>query len=585
MMKYVAAGVLMCAPVAYAQYNPTIDVEGKYKPEIILQDRVNTFPERVRMGALESRLEFDLDGVVTDFTPIGVPMPATGWNAYRGEYPYRGYVGAAIGSWLDFRFNAGYRFVANRNTLAGVYLRHNSTSLWKPDFGKDVKEYRRRMADQEIGFYVRHLNPGSGMLDADLKYRVAYFNYYSFNPGTYHNDRKSPTQTLNNVDFHLQWQSKGENRFQYYTGADVHYNGFRSYYTELAWQTLKGNRETLIAPRLGVQYGFGNASAFGLDLGGDIVLYSGGKNDPKATGPDNYGRLSLTPYYKNQGDNVYLYAGPRIDMIFNNGPFFRIAPDFCLGWHTRGISMELTAGGGTELNTLYSNIEQSLYCFPSIYDAEPVYVPFEAGLKFAFGPFAGFRAEISGKFRRALGQHIDGGWYQPFLGAYGPMTDPGSADVPVFRGTTINMYGVQMGLQLSYEYGRYFGIEAGATYQPQDGKHGFFNGWDLPEATGHIAVRSNPWSTLNIGVDWNMRACRHPLLAYSTSLYDEKDYELKSIHLKNWSSVDFSASYDILKNLTVEFEVRNLTNRLHQEWLPGLPTPGITVHGGLMFQF
>lgn len=580
LMRYVAAVALMCAPAAYAQYNPTINVEGRYKPEIILQDRVNTFPERVRMGALESRLEFDLDGVVTDFAPVGVPMPATGWNAGREEYPYRGYVGAAIGSWLDFRFNAGYRFVADRNTLAGVYLRHNSTSLWKPDLEKGVREYRRRMADQELGFYVRHLNPGSGMLDADLKYRVAYFNYYAYSSGTYAGDEKAPTQTLNNVDFHLLWQSKGERRFQYYAGADVRYNGFRSYY-ELMRSPLKGNRETMIVPRLGVQYGFGNASAIGLDLGGDVVLYSGGRKDGNATGPDNYGRLTLTPYYKNQGDNVYLYAGPRIDMIFNNGPFLRLAPDFRLGWHTRGIAMELTAGGGTELNTLYSDVEQSLYCFPAIYDAEPVYVPLEAGLKFAFGPFAGFRAEISGKFRRALGQHIDGGWYQPFLGAYGAMNEPGSAMYPVYRGTTLNMYGVQMGLRLSYEYGRYFGIEAAANYQPQEGKKGYFNGWDLPEATGHIKVRSNPWTTLNFGVDWNIRACRRPLLAYGNGM----DYELRTVHMKNWSSLDFSASYDILTNLTVEFEVRNLTNRLHQEWIPGLPTPGITVHGGLMLQF
>lgn len=584
--KYMAAGLLLCAAAAYAQYNPTIDVEGTYKPEVILQDRINSFPERVRLGTLESRLEYDLEGVVTNFAPTGVPMPATGWNAVRGDYPYRGYVGAAIGSWLDFRFNAGYRFVATDNTLAGVYLRHNSTSLWKPDFGKNIKEFRRKMADQELGLYIRHIEPGTGMLDADLRYRLAYFNYYGYHYEGTGGQTSAPTQTLNDLKFHALWQSRGERSFQYHAGINVKYNGFRSYYTRLAADNLKGNRETIVTPRLGALFGFGSDSSIGLDLAADIVAYAGAKDDLRATGPDNYTRLSLNPYYKKEGESVYLYAGPRIDLMFNNGPFLRIAPDFRLGWHVRGIAMELTAGGGTELNTVASNVSESLYCVPVIYDAEPVYVPLEAGLKFTFGPFAGFKADITGKFRRSLGQHMDGGWYSPFLRGYGPFTEPGSPWRAAYEGSVLNMYGVQMSLNLSYEYGRYFGIEAGATYQPQDGKKGYFNGWDLPEATGHIAVRSNPWSSLKLGVNWNMRACRKPLMAYvMTNANGEAESKVENLHLKNWSSVDFNVSYDILKNLTVEFEVQNLTNRLHQEWLPGLPTPGITVHGGVVFQF
>ena len=81
--KILTIPALLSALTASAQYNPTVEVEGTYKPEVILQDRVNTFPERLRLGNTDSRLDYDMDGVVTDFAPLGVPMPATGWNDTR----------------------------------------------------------------------------------------------------------------------------------------------------------------------------------------------------------------------------------------------------------------------------------------------------------------------------------------------------------------------------------------------------------------------------------------------------------------------------------------------------------------------
>lgn len=580
--NYLAVVALLCAPRAVAQYNPTIDVEGTYKPEVILQERINAFPERTRLGVLESRLNFDLDGVTTNFTPSGVPMPAVGWRDTRDSYPYKGYVELSLGSWLDTRLNAGARFIDKPNTMCGIYLRHNSTWLWKPEYSDGAEEFRRRLADQEIGVYLRHLKRDAGILDFDAKYRVAYFNYYAMHPEDPDLVSKAPTQTLNSANFHLMWKSEGESKFRYYAGADVRYNGFRSFYTEMVQERYKGNRETIIAPRGGIGLDFGSSSSIGLDLGADIVLYAGGK-DSKAmmACPDNYTRLSLTPHYKSEGENLYLFAGPKIDMMFNNGPFFRIAPDFRLGWHIKGLAVELSATGGTELNTLDYNIGQNLYCATDIFNAEPVYVPFEGGLKFAFGPFAGFKAEISGKFRRALGQHVEGAWYQYYLNGTGMYMAGEVRNQKLYNDASVDMYGVSMGVKLAYNYGRYFGMEAEATYQPQDGKKGFFNGFDLPEATGRISARSNPWSSLKLGLDWNLRACRRPL---RVSDYDG-ERSLENRLMKNWSNLDFRASYDILKNLTVELEVNNLLNRLHQEWLPGLQAPGIRAHAGVIIQF
>ena len=85
--KILTISALLSALTASAQYNPTVEVEGTYKPDIILQDRVNTFPERLRLGNTDSHLDYDMDGVVTDFAPLGVPMPATSSAFFSWRIP------------------------------------------------------------------------------------------------------------------------------------------------------------------------------------------------------------------------------------------------------------------------------------------------------------------------------------------------------------------------------------------------------------------------------------------------------------------------------------------------------------------
>ena len=98
----------------------------------------------------------------------------------------------------------------------------------------------------------------------------------------------------------------------------------------------------------------------------------------------------------------------------------------------------------------------------------------------------------------------------------------------------------------------------------------------MPEVTAHIGVRGNPWSTLQLGVDWDLRACRK--VPFDGSVLTRQ-------RIGNLSMLGFSATYDILKNLRAEVYVDNLLNRLHQEWLPGVPVPGIAARLGLTFQF
>ncbi len=578
--------IAMTAIGASAQYNPTINVDGSYKPEIIIQDRINTYPQRERLGILDSRLEFDTEGVITDFTPQGVPMPATGWNIDREPYPWRGYVDLGLGSWLDARLNAGYRWTQSSKTISGIYLRHNSTSLWEPF---EYSDTRRQLYDETIGVYVRN-KTNAGILDAHLRYNLAYFNYYGAVEVTdatqsgagKEEETKRPTQTLNRLGADIIWNGHSGDRLVYHAGADVRYTGFRSFLTD-AKEYIKGNRETIIMPKAGIRYSLSKISSIGINLSGDAVLYAG-EELPEALKaaypmPGNYGRVRILPYFRAIGDNYEFKAGPDIDLVLNNGPIFRIAPEFLLSYHTRGLAMALEATGGTELNTLDRETAISFYADPRIRDPRPMYKPVEAWLKFKFGPFAGFQAKIEGGFKYIIDQRT-GGWYQNDISSvingfsYLPYPDPQRFDT----------YGFSVGIILGYKYGRWIELAASGHYQPQDKKKSWFNGWDLPEVTAYIGVSSNPWKALRLGVDWTLRANRRPLTFIYGKDYPTEGLTLVNGHLSNLSDLDFHASYGILKNLTVTLDLKNLLNR-SQELLPSLPLPGISAMGGITMQF
>lgn len=127
-IAFASFGILPSA----AQLHESISVEGKYVPEIIKVDRINTFPKPLKFSMAASPLEYEKSGVAAAFIPSMLAMPATGWNDTKEFSSNRGYLELGAGSWLNSTLSAGYRFVDNASTLAGIRLQHNSTSLWKP---------------------------------------------------------------------------------------------------------------------------------------------------------------------------------------------------------------------------------------------------------------------------------------------------------------------------------------------------------------------------------------------------------------------------------------------------------------------
>ena len=622
MMKHKYISALLLASVAFpvcAQYDQDIDVEGKYVPEYIRHDRLGLFPKPIKFPLEKSTLEYALGGVDADFTPLAVPIQATAWNAVRDYSASRGYVELGLGSYLQSTLSAGYRIIDTRQTLLGVRLQHNSTSLWKPRVSDLTPDTRMFRYDESLGVYGNHTFEGYGRLDAALDYHIGNFNYYGFdNDLIVVNDnadvkgfyKDAPTQTLNDFAARVSWHSPSRlDNLTWNAGAGVRYFGYRRFYlpgTLNECVGFTGGRETDVNINGGLNFPTSTKSAIGIDLDADFFSY--GKIEVKAavadhvnipSAPDSYGMVSLTPYYRFNRDKLNVRIGAKIDLAFNAGPeedrysAFHIAPAVRLDYDAGPVSFFLHALGGSKLNTLASNYELDYYQSPVLLNTAPVYSPLDGRLGVSFGPFSGFYAGFEVDYRTSRGQYL-GGWYQYLINGWGfNPSKAGLADVVDRKDVcydfnpdcATNLSGFSFGLKAGYDGGRFFKIDAEGHYQRQDGKTGYFNGFDRPEWTASVSMESNPWSTLKFRLSYDLRAKRMMTAkAYESNSSPLNNYILATCRLPNYSSLGFGASYGITDNINVWIQADDLLCRKNY-YMPGLREPGLRLSAGAGFTF
>lgn len=584
-------------PGAYAQYDQDINVEGKYVPEFISRDRIGVWPSAVRPEVQRSRLEYSLQGVDANFVPHAIPVTVTGWKDTRLWNRNRGYVDFALGSWLESTLSAGYRVIDTPESLFGVRLQYNSISLWKPELAESVSHTRQERYDVRVGVYGSH-TMGDVRMEASADYHLGWFDYYGFNPlpdmqvGRGENIN-APYQTLNEAAARVDFMSGGEGRLSWRAGAGARYFGMRRLYLPdgsdvMAPASFTGGRETDLALRGGLGWLASSSSTIGADLEGHAIMYGTIKaesgEDASMSAPPAYGLLALTPYYTYRHGNLNLRLGARLDFAMNartaDGERYRTfnaAPDVRVDFATGGVALQLSAGGGNIANTLACNYETDYYATPAIFSSKPVYSPFDGKLALRFGPFSGFYAGISGAYRVTFGQRYFG-WYNTVLNQPAPM---------YARGADYTLRGFSTGLEMGYDAGRYFRIDASGTYQPQSGDEGYFNGMDRPRWTAEAVAVTNPWSTLRFKLGFDFRGVRSfPLLAVETMTGIQEPMQTKIVmrRVPHYVSLNLGVSYDVTKSVGIWVQADNLTNRRNLV-APGLPEPGIRVAAGVGVNF
>lgn len=594
--------ILLAIPArGMAQLHEQISVDGKYVPEVIRIDRIYTFPQALRESLPVSPLEYESSGVATSFSPSLMVMPATTWNASRRISTEPGYVEFGIGSWLNSTLSAGYRFVDNSSTVAGVRLQHNSTSLWKPKLSSASAGVRQKRYDEAIGVYGSHTVGGYGRIDASLDYHAGWFNYYGYSPRFYgdsgHHQVDAPTQTLNDVVLRADWHSlvKAASSLRYSAGVDVSHFGYRSLplpYHDDSYPD-KGGRETSVNLHGSLSMPWGNNSTAGTDASLDIVSPSQA---------DTYSLLSIKPFYRFEHSDIRVRIGAEVDLAFNAGEkghrysFFHIAPDLSLSYRKGAAGLFLTATGGSTLNTLRRLHQYDYYGIPAVITTRPSYSPVDAAAGINLGPFSGF--SIGAEMRYKVVKNVPlGGWYMYWLteGA----TAPAHLTPQVAQGAQINMvddvygidlHGFSLAGKVAYEYGKCLRISGELAWQPQEGKKGWFNGYDRAAVTAAFKVRTSPVERLDLGIDLDYRGRRGIYTTATQSvgsvptLINGNEVTLHRLPLPHIFMAGIYGSWSFTDNFSVWLQGDNLLNR-HDEMLPLQPLQGIGILAGLKWIF
>lgn len=609
LIKYTIAGVMASVSTfAHAQFHQQIAVDGKYIPEIIRIDRINTYPAAQRFQLDTKSLNYETKGVPAAFSPRLISMEATGWRDSHIFDHSRGYVDFGLGSWLNSTLSAGYRFIDSDNSTLGIRLQHNSISLWKPNLSvasRDVKQWRY---DESLGLYGSHKFNGYGRLSASAGWHFGYFDYYGYNPVNYNSATtvlKAPEQILNDAAARIGWESIfAEDAIAWNASAGIRYFGYRSacaYGAPASRPETGGSRESDINIEAGVKFPTSSKSAVGIDLDSHILCYGGYSETTifSYERPDNYGIVTLTPYYRFVIDRFNLKIGAALDFAIHAGAetnrygAFHMAPDVAIDYDGGAARLFLHMAGGSNLHTLASGYDLDYYQNPILASTRPTYSPLDGDFGVTFGPFGGFSAGARFAFRLSRGEYL-GGWYMtslnyganpsPKLPAYG-LTSNSPMTYSYSPAETINMHGWSTGLNLSYDFGNILKLEANGDYQPQHGETGYFNGYDRARWTADLSATSTPINRLNLKLSYNYRGVRR-IYTYGQSLNDKNIPEstLCSMRLPDITMLNFGASYGITDKFSIWAQGDNLLNR-HDEKLPCLPLQGITLTGGVSIIF
>ena len=606
----------------------SIGVDGKYVREVIIQDKIYTLPKKLNFTLESNPPAYFLTGLPTPFRPQSVAMPTVTPFADRQIPDTKGYLDFCLGSWLDGNLSAGYRFVNTERTIAGAFIQANTSLLWKPEISELTSDIHRRLADGRVGVYASHRFDGKGTLDGTVLYGLSGFNYYGYSAlqdlpwlpaGT---KADVPTQTVNEVRGDFGWHSaRNRHGFSYDAGLDVSYLGYRSLYLPSpsggmvspdgrysGLTRLRGDRETGLRLNASARKQWSGGSELGADLRTTLMLYTETEDESgEKISPDNYGAVGLTPYYRFARGLLNIRVGADIDLILNAGPAgdrypaFRIAPDVRLDWRKGGVGLYLNVLGGTELRTLAWMQSLDWYTMPCVGSTRPVYSPLDAALGANFGPYGGFSAGASFRYKVTRGMP-EGGWYMAYLN-YGDSQMPGisfpggawpSPESFTPAGKGLNLHGMSVEAHAAYTLGRILDIKASGTYQPQSGRTGYFNGYDRPRWTASLSALVRPVNQLSIEVGYEYRGVRNIYSSWdwiSGTKSDlpvvddtERDSPLASLRLPDLTLLNARAGWQFTPRIGIFVQAANILNR-HDAILPLTPTSGISVTGGVNLLF
>lgn len=580
-MSLALSGVLFPAMAQSGdeELQKAIVVETDYQPELLKSTRLGTNPATLEEKQTKISLDYSDWAIPAKVDPLVVTQTV---DDFAEKFKYsdkRGYATFGMGNYLNIVGNAGYRIVNTGKTDFGVWLQHNSTSGFIDGLHNSINEKyykysRQYVIEDRVGLDFSNVF-SKGVLKAETSYHFDRFNYYGSGTSLPGNTR----QVVNEFNINALWrgESVNDNQVSYYIGAEYNYFGNKFGFRNFCYDTGffdEGLTENILNINGGAEFLLGGSDFAGADLAFQYLGYrnlqgnvSGGIYETTENiGGKSFGMLSVTPYYSHRTDNMNLRIGAHVDLSFDNGTFFRIAPDVRFDWEmSRMFSLYASATGGNEIHTFHNVAARNRYVNPSLMlPTSYTMVDAEAGLNFGLfkgftiTPFVGFAV-----VRDAL--------VTAFTSADNNMNYPEPTAATTYQ--AVDMNGAKMGLKTAYNYSDKVEFKAAYTFAPQGTKSGYQLADNRPEHVVDAKLKVTPIRQLDLYVDYRFMGGRRVLNThYYPMMGSEQPATMMSettIDLGTFSDLGFGAAYRFTDMFSAYCRLNNLLNR-HQQLYYGM---------------
>lgn len=542
-LKYILGGMALIAlPLGIqAQTQPkdttmnrTVIVEQEYNPDILDASKVNVLP-KVELPAV-SKKEVEYDATLA---PAGV-IPTTPMQAYTGKETQTkalpGYVRLGYGNYGNLDAHANYLFTLSDKDRLNLTFRMDGMDgkLDIPDNGGDWNSYfyRTRAAmDYTHAFKKVDLNIAGN-------FGLSNFNFL---PGSIESKQK-------------------------FTSGDVHF-GVKSTSNDMPLQfraetnlllyerqydlNQMNSKEVIVRTKADVFGSISEERFIGLALDMDNVFYNGDLFK-------NYTTIGLNPYYRFENDDWKIRLGALVNMTFQYGTKWFVAPDFSAQYtFSDSYTLYAQAKGG-RLQNDFRRLEAIDPYASILYPAQLTYEQINAAIGFKASPLPNFWLHLYGGYQRLVDE-----FYTVLHRT--SLEDTESKNYYFMQDNANNIYA---GAEISYSYKNLVSFNIAGIFHSWNAEREETQLYLKPAFETNARIDINPISALTVNIGYQL-----------ISREGEKYWKASSVN-----NLYIGGSYELFKNISIYARANNLLNKSYQ-FYRGYPVEGINFVGGVSFHF
>lgn len=479
--------------------------------------------------------------------------------------PYRGYAAIGFMPMYNLGASAGYEIVDTDKTRLNGWVQYDGTTYKGTYFDGGDKRYVRRNT-ATLGLTLHQAVGRESFVDVGADYTFSRYNM----PVTY----GTANQNVHRANLSAMWTLRHGDMNYGLGGTYGHFGYANALFPShddnmIDWKPARENRFSLTgyvsgkiagAKDAGLKVGVSNVN----NTAHGIAAYHDGVHAIEAKDGFNHTLLTIHPYYKFEVQRLLVELGARVELTFNCGKAFHVAPAASVTWLPSSfVKAYVKATGGERQNTLASVFDVTPYTSPLVAYRNS-HVPLDAEVGVTVGMWKGFHAEI------AAGYSIANDWLMP------EMTLP---DYSMFA--PVNMKGYKLHLAAGYNYRNRVDAKIAYEMAPQKYDRGYYMWRDRAKTVVNADLRVTPIERLDVTLGWEYRGNRASMARY---ISDAGESEVLRTSLGSVSNINAGALYRITPRWSVFLKGENLLNR-HYTLIGGMPAQGITGLAGVTYKF